>query len=610
MPNLVQSTFSIDPTDGLVQYVQTIKPYHTKILDILVEYVYAESINATLTDKWNWDMSFTSSAIPIATQCPYGWNWDNIPAPNSILTSRILSANDVSSGNYFLVEPSTSSKVSGSFIVGVAHGIPGSFTVIGDVTAGFTPGQVFAVSANTDAATNTTYTVGSVAYDSGLQQSTIQVVESIPATATISGMIPFEPLKQYSWIVSNVAASQLSLVTSYNIAAVNPSGRMWTTATQIPSRAVVTGSISGTTLTVTAVSSGKIINGFEVTGTGIAAGTKITAFGTGTGGVGTYTISQSQTVSSTTITQPGLGAGETIYVTNNTIIAGQNSNGKYTVVSTSQTLTGTSIVVHEYITGYAPITGQINVLLDAPSCPLWSNGMKLNLSATSGTLPSHLSSSEYYLVPTNTVGTFNVSTVRNPSTWSQYIHVTDIGAGKFTAMRGEYFYPKTYINVSGSAIPTNNRTHEVVAVIPSGKNFKVYVDQHLINTPIGLPFDGIMTQQEIVGKINYYPLFGSGVPDCPTSQGPYFLTDATIREFFQIEYTASLSDTMSSSVSELPASGYGNVGFSSGILDPYGMASDFNVQVTTPTTADLILPFGYDVQWFDIGPMDGTTSIA
>lgn len=64
----------------------------------------------------------------------------------------------------------------------------------------------------------------------------------------------------------------------------------------------VTGSISGTTLTVTSVGSGTIRVGYIISGTGITAGTTITALLTGTGGTGTYTVSDSQTVSSTTIT--------------------------------------------------------------------------------------------------------------------------------------------------------------------------------------------------------------------------------------------------------------------------------------------------------------------
>lgn len=76
--------------------------------------------------------------------------------------------------------------------------------------------------------------------------------------------------------------------------------------------ATVTGSISGTTLTVSAVSGGTIKVGQTIYGTGISAGTYITGAGTGTGGTGTYVISSSQTVSSTTISCVGdlfIGSG-------------------------------------------------------------------------------------------------------------------------------------------------------------------------------------------------------------------------------------------------------------------------------------------------------------
>jgi hypothetical protein len=68
--------------------------------------------------------------------------------------------------------------------------------------------------------------------------------------------------------------------------------------------AVFTGAIAGggTSLNVTAVSSGVIQVGMLITGTGVTAGTTITALGTGTGGTGTYTVSAAQTVASTTIT--------------------------------------------------------------------------------------------------------------------------------------------------------------------------------------------------------------------------------------------------------------------------------------------------------------------
>lgn len=63
-----------------------------------------------------------------------------------------------------------------------------------------------------------------------------------------------------------------------------------------------TASQATSTLTVSAVASGTIYLGMTVSGTGVTAGTMITAFGTGTGGTGTYTVSTSATLSSRAMT--------------------------------------------------------------------------------------------------------------------------------------------------------------------------------------------------------------------------------------------------------------------------------------------------------------------
>jgi len=65
---------------------------------------------------------------------------------------------------------------------------------------------------------------------------------------------------------------------------------------------VGTGSITGTVLTITAVTSGSLTTGAVISGSGVSSGTTITVQLTGTtGGIGTYTVSVSQTVASTTI---------------------------------------------------------------------------------------------------------------------------------------------------------------------------------------------------------------------------------------------------------------------------------------------------------------------
>ena len=67
--------------------------------------------------------------------------------------------------------------------------------------------------------------------------------------------------------------------------------------------ASTTGSISGTTMTITTIGSGRIEPGMFVAGTGVIANTRVVSQLTGTvGGVGTYQVDRSQTVSSTTLT--------------------------------------------------------------------------------------------------------------------------------------------------------------------------------------------------------------------------------------------------------------------------------------------------------------------
>jgi hypothetical protein len=62
-----------------------------------------------------------------------------------------------------------------------------------------------------------------------------------------------------------------------------------------------TGSIAGTVLTVTNVAFGDILVGATVFGTGVADGTVIQSLGSGTGGVGTYNVNNSQTLTSRTL---------------------------------------------------------------------------------------------------------------------------------------------------------------------------------------------------------------------------------------------------------------------------------------------------------------------
>jgi DNA-binding beta-propeller fold protein YncE len=67
-------------------------------------------------------------------------------------------------------------------------------------------------------------------------------------------------------------------------------------------QASFTASTAGTVLTVSAISSGTIAVGQGLSGTGVPAGTYISALGTGLGGIGTYTLNTSSTIASEAMT--------------------------------------------------------------------------------------------------------------------------------------------------------------------------------------------------------------------------------------------------------------------------------------------------------------------
>jgi hypothetical protein len=96
-----------------------------------------------------------------------------------------------------------------------------------------------------------------------------------------------------------------------------------------------TGSISGNTLTVTEMSLGTITMGATLFGAGITAGTTITTEGTGTGGVGTYAVSQSQTVPSEVMACGRKGMLQNTQVTVQVDVYGPGSADNAQIVTTS-----------------------------------------------------------------------------------------------------------------------------------------------------------------------------------------------------------------------------------------------------------------------------------
>ena len=121
-----------------------------------------------------------------------------------------------------------------------------------------------------------------------------------------------------------------------------------------PSSAVFTGSISGTTLTVTAVTNGTLAANQALFGVGVTSKTVITALGTGSGGVGTYTINISQTIASERMNSTNVGAVVTGAISGTTLTVSAVTSGTLYV---GQTIQGTGVTANTMITALGTGSG-------------------------------------------------------------------------------------------------------------------------------------------------------------------------------------------------------------------------------------------------------------
>lgn len=69
---------SNDPLASLLDYVGTVKPYHTKIYEVLLEYVYTEPVRTTVTESYHIYTTLMSAESNNWIICP-GVGWDTAP---------------------------------------------------------------------------------------------------------------------------------------------------------------------------------------------------------------------------------------------------------------------------------------------------------------------------------------------------------------------------------------------------------------------------------------------------------------------------------------------------------------------------------------------------
>lgn len=110
-----------DPVEGLVQYINDIKPYHTKIISVLVEYIHTDYLNVTITENISWQLGIILDRYD--PSCPTGFDevlYDDILVEPPIFVSNIIGANAGANtltigGNYSsILVPGTQISVQGS----------------------------------------------------------------------------------------------------------------------------------------------------------------------------------------------------------------------------------------------------------------------------------------------------------------------------------------------------------------------------------------------------------------------------------------------------------------------------------------------------------------
>jgi hypothetical protein len=145
----------------------------------------------------------------------------------------------------------------------------------------------------------------------------------------------------------NTSSGQVGITDNGQSVYITDGSYRYTWRISVPLSAQFIGSVSGTTLTVTLMKSGTIAAGQQLFGLGVTPETIITALGTGTGGVGTYTINLSQTETSEVFNSSATAAKFTGSISGNILTVTAVANG---TLYPGQTIQGTSITSGTLIT--------------------------------------------------------------------------------------------------------------------------------------------------------------------------------------------------------------------------------------------------------------------
>ena len=401
----------------------------------------------------------------------------------------------------------------------------------------------------------------------------------------------------FTW---SAASINLSSASSFSAAAAAIQTAL---AATTQTAADVTGSISGTTLTVTAVASGALAIGQQITGTGVSAGTVITAFGTGTGGVGTYTVNNSQTVASEALV------------------------GEFVAPSVTFSSTASALVVTSGITGsastaaYATGTLAASLKLDQADGAVLSQGAA---PATPAAFMANLINQNQNWATFFTAWESQLTEKEAFAQWSnsmapRYLYVpqdSDVGAltANNTATFGNYLQTNQLIGtlpVWGPDTATNNQYAAFVCGFAASLNFSELNGRATLafKSQSGLPAavsDATQYAAIISNGYNVYSYFGSNNPANNASwmmpgsvSGSWKWADTYLN---QIWLNANLQLAMVKllqAVKSIPYNAQGNGLINAAAMDPIDQAITFGairkgVQLSAAQVAEIQYALGFD----------------
>jgi len=257
-----------------------------------------------------------------------------------------------------------------------------------------------------------------------------------------------------------------------------------------PASSVFTGSLSGTTLTVSSVNSGSIGVGQAIYGVGITNATIITALGTGTGGAGTYTVNNSQTVASQQIT--GTLAGAVVTATMGQTLSGvviTGTAGQFSCTATTYPLVvGQTVRISGTFGGTGSITGYTNPTTYYIIATNGSTTFTLSTTAT-GTGVTTTAGTPTGLTYQNANQTMSVTAVASGTLYlGQTVVGTGIaantiitalgtgtgGVGTYTVSSGQYIGSQTMYMLNFTVMPTSDGAFSGANTVDIVDNYFVY----------------------------------------------------------------------------------------------------------------------------------------